>query len=67
MKKFESQFDNWDRVEFRYKEEGEYITAKGVVVAVRFTKAKVFYDIIDDYYAYVYRDIESDEVKELVV
>jgi hypothetical protein len=35
----------------------------GVVVAVRFTKGKVFYDILADYDARVYLEIPSDDVK----
>lgn len=34
----------------------------GQVVAVKFTKAKVFYDILSDFYARVERDIPSDNV-----
>jgi hypothetical protein len=31
----------------------------GKIIAVRFSKAKVFYDIIDDYYSYLFKNIDS--------
>lgn len=36
----------------------------GEVIAVRFTKAKVFYDVLDDYYGKVFKNIESSYVNE---
>jgi len=37
----------------------------GEVVAVKFTKAKVLYDIIDDHAANIHREIDSCDVKPL--
>jgi hypothetical protein len=34
----------------------------GTIVAVRFTKAKVFYDILDDYYCKVFTNVDSSYV-----
>jgi len=34
----------------------------GKVVAVRFTEAKVFYDVFDTYYAKVFENIPSEKV-----
>jgi hypothetical protein len=39
----------------------------GIVVAVRFTKAKVFYDILDDYYGKVFTDVDSSYVSEIEI
>ena len=39
----------------------------GTVVAVRFTKAKVFYDILDDYYGKVFTNVDSSYVNKLEV
>ena len=39
----------------------------GTVVAVRFTKAKVFYDILDDYYGRVFTNVDSSYVNKLEV
>ena len=35
----------------------------GQIVAVKFTKSKVFYDILDDYDANVYKEIDSALIK----
>jgi len=34
----------------------------GKIVAVRFTEAKVFYDILDDYYGEIFKDVDSIDV-----
>lgn len=34
----------------------------GKIVAVRFTKSKVFYDILDNYYAKVFENVSSSNV-----
>ena len=39
----------------------------GTVVAVRFTKAKVFYDILDDYYGKVFTNVDSSYVNKIEV
>lgn len=39
----------------------------GTVVAVRFTKAKVFYDILDDYYGKVFTNVDSSYVSEIEI
>lgn len=35
---------------------------EGKVVAIRFTEAKIFYDILSDYYAEVFKDVPSEKV-----
>ncbi len=35
----------------------------GRIVAVRFTKYKVFYDILDDYYAILFNTVDSTRVR----
>jgi hypothetical protein len=37
----------------------------GEIVAVKFTKAKVLYDIIDDHAANIHREIDSCDVKPM--
>jgi hypothetical protein len=71
MGNFESKLNIGDSVTFRPM----FIQAKklgitqddlwGTVVAVRFTKAKVFYDILDDYYSKVFTDVDSANVFEI--
>jgi len=39
--------------------------AYGEIVAIRFTKAKVFYDIIDDYHGIIFDNVDSAFVFEL--
>ena len=39
----------------------------GTVVAVRFTKAKVFYDVLDDYYGKVFTNVDSSYVNKVEV
>jgi hypothetical protein len=39
----------------------------GTVVAVRFTKAKVFYDILDDYYGKVFTNVDSSYVNKIEI
>lgn len=34
----------------------------GTITAVRFTKAKVFYDIIDDYFGILFDSVDSSKV-----
>jgi len=34
----------------------------GKIVAVRFTEAKIFYDIFDIYYAKIYKNVDSSKV-----
>lgn len=34
----------------------------GVIVSVKFTKAKVFYSIVDDYYGILFDDVDSSYV-----
>ena len=35
---------------------------EGTIVSIRFTKAKVFYDILDDYYGRVFTNVDSSNV-----
>lgn len=35
---------------------------EGTIVAVRFTKPKVFYDILDEYYAVIFENVDSSKV-----
>jgi len=35
---------------------------EGRVVAIRFTQAKVFYDIVDDYYGKIFDNVDSVKV-----
>lgn len=37
----------------------------GMIVAVRFTKPKVFYDILDEYYATIFENVDSAKVFSL--
>lgn len=37
-------------------------TMSGTVIAVRFTKAKVFYDILDDYRGVIFDNVDSCKV-----
>jgi hypothetical protein len=39
--------------------------ARGQIIGVRFTKAKVFYDIVDDYYGVLFRDVDSAYVGKM--
>lgn len=55
-----SRFQIGEHVEFTLA--GGHIGVWGEVVAVRFTKAKIFYDIIDDTAADIHRDIDSCDV-----
>lgn len=58
-----SQFQIGDHVEFLLAQ--GRIGVWGEVVAIRFTKAKVFYDIIDDTAADIHRDIDSCDVQTI--
>lgn len=58
---YNSAFAIGDRVVYQYcdgfEEDG------GVIVAVRFTKSKVFYDILSDYSAKIDNNVDSALVK----
>lgn len=56
-----SNFQIGDLVEFKQPMIEEW--ASGQIVAVRFTKAKVFYAIVDDFYGSVFDDIDSIDVR----
>ena len=64
-----SRFDFGDRVIFTPMErdmERLSINAEnsfGTIVNIKFTQAKVFYDIIDDYYGELFKDVTSDKVE----
>lgn len=60
---FPAQFEIDEQVSFKTSEEDS--ERWGTVVKVSFTKAKVWYDILDDYTATVIEDIDSVWVKSL--
>lgn len=68
MKKFEAQFDIGTEVLYipMYKHqqskgiEGEKLS--GMIVAVRFTKAKVMYDILDECSAVIFENVDAANV-----
>lgn len=37
---------------------------RGHIINIKFSKSKVFYDIVDDYYGYFFDNIDSINVKE---
>jgi hypothetical protein len=57
---FPSAFGIGEDVLYRTHEED--VWRNGTVVSVRFTRSKVFYDVLDHYYAVVARDIDSLDV-----
>ena len=65
-----SQFIHDDEVQFRpmYRHRRRYGISDewfiGTIVGIRFTKAKVFYDIVDDYYGRLYANIDSAKVRK---
>lgn len=65
---FPAQFGIDDAVSFvpMFKHQELYGIAaqelEGTVVAVRFSKAKVFYDIVDDYFGKLFDEVASDKV-----
>lgn len=65
---FPAQHNIDDMVEFipMYRhQQAQGISAEirdGKVVAVRFSKAKVFYDILDDYYGIIFDNVDSSKV-----
>lgn len=54
-KNFKSYFAIGDTVDFN----SDALTMGGIIVAVRFTKAKVFYDIVEDYNGEVIKNVDS--------
>lgn len=68
MAQLESRFGIGEKVEFvpmfRHSQNMgiEQEEMSGEVIAIRFTKSKVFYDILDDYYAKVFDNVESSKV-----
>jgi hypothetical protein len=38
----------------------------GTITAVKFTKAKVFYDIVDEYWGFLFDSVDSSNVFEIV-
>lgn len=73
MANFDSKLSIEDLVTFTpmFKQATEMGIAQeemyGTVVAVRFTKAKVFYDILDDYYGKVFTNVDSSYVNQIKV
>ena len=69
MATFESKIGIGDQVIFtpmyRHGQERgiELSEGFGMVVAIRFSKAKVFYDIVDDYHGIVFDNVDSVKVK----
>lgn len=68
MANFESNLGIGDLITFipMFKQATEMGIAQekiyGTIVAIRFTSAKVFYDIVDDYYAVVFSNTDSSKV-----
>lgn len=64
-KNFESQFAIGELLYFRpmYRQQQELGISpenlEGQVCAVRFTEAKVFYDLYNNYYGHLFRDVDS--------
>lgn len=58
-KKFESRFAIGDSVDFQI---GDECTMGGIIVAVRFTRAKVFFDIAEDYYGKIIKNVDSCDI-----
>jgi hypothetical protein len=65
---YPSIYDIGDKVEFipmirhciKYKiDEESYI---GVITSIKFTFGKVFYTIVDDYYGYLFENVDSAKV-----
>ena len=73
MENFNSKLSIDDSVTFTpmFKQSTEMGIAQeemfGTVVAVRFTKAKVFYDILDDYYGKVFTNVDSSYVNKIEI
>ena len=73
MGNFDSKLSIDDSVTFipMFKQSTEIGIAQeemfGIVVAVRFTKAKVFYDILDDYYGKVFTNVDSSYVNKIEI
>jgi hypothetical protein len=73
MENFNSKLSIDDSVTFipMFKQSTEMGIAQeemfGTVVAVRFTKAKVFYDILDDYYGKVFTNVDSSYVNKIEI
>lgn len=57
-----SQFQIGEEIEYKYSRCSAQFNP-GRIAAVRFTPAKVFYDILCDIYGTVYRDIPSERVR----
>ena len=72
MNLLESSFSINDTIEFvpMYKQAQDLGIAQekmyGTIVAIRFTKAKVFYDILDDYYGKIFSNVDSSNVYPIV-
>lgn len=62
---FKSKHYIGDQVQFEPNNNQNLVaseTKTGSIVAVRFTKAKVFYDICDDYYGIIFSEVDSSNV-----
>ena len=68
MANFDSNFSIDDSITFipMFKQAAEMGIAQeemdGTIISVRFTKAKVFYDILNDYYGVVFKNVDSSNV-----
>jgi hypothetical protein len=62
--KLTSAYDFDEIVGFK-RNENEKEHSHGRVVAIRFSKEKVFYDIVDNYYGQIYQNIDSLNVQKL--
>ena len=72
MATFESHFDIGQEVSFipSSKQSRQLSITRdsglGRIVAIRFTKAKVFYDVVDDYYGIIFQNLDSGFVEAVV-
>lgn len=47
---------------FNFDQEVNVNGRPGIIVAIRFTKMKVFYDVLDIYYGVILKEVPSEDV-----
>jgi len=66
--KFESKLEIGQSVKFKpmqrhcKKHSIDYSEGFGIITAIKFTKAKVFYDVIDDYWGLLFDGVDSENI-----